>query len=143
MGTALALSESVTSMSDKARAYRIPSETVDGMDVLAVEAATRRAADAVRRGEGPQFVEFHTYRFRAHSMSDPDLYRSKEEIEQWKQRDPIALFIGRLHENGQLSDEIQRGIDDRVSSAIDEAVSFAESSPWEPVEDLLKYVMTD
>jgi pyruvate dehydrogenase E1 component alpha subunit len=143
MGTALELSETVTCMADKARSYRIPAETVDGMDVLAVEAATRKAADAVRRGDGPQFVEFQTYRFRAHSMSDPDLYRTKEEIERWKQRDPIATFTARLRADGQLSEEDSRRIEGRVAIAIDEAVRFADSSPWEPLDDLLKFVMTD
>jgi pyruvate dehydrogenase E1 component alpha subunit len=143
MGTALELSESVTSMSDKASSYRVPAETVDGMDVVAVNTATQRAADAVRRGEGPRFIEFLTYRFRAHSMADPDLYRPKEEIERWKLRDPVTTFIVRLQESGKLSDEELADIERRVAGIIDEAVEFAESSPWEPVEDLLKYVMTD
>jgi pyruvate dehydrogenase E1 component alpha subunit len=143
MGTALQLSETVTCMADKARSYRIPAETVDGMDVLAVEAATKQAAAAVRRGEGPRFVEFQTYRFRAHSMSDPDLYRPKEEIERWKQRDPISNFVDRLQANEQLPDEELRAIEGRVAAALDEAVSFAESSPWEPLEELRKFVMTD
>jgi pyruvate dehydrogenase E1 component alpha subunit len=143
MGTALELSETVTCMADKARSYRISAATVDGMDVLAVESATQRAAGAVRRGEGPQFVEFETYRFRAHSMSDPDLYRTKEEVERWKLRDPIANFTARLQAEGQLTDEELREIEGRVAAAIDEAVGFAESSAWEPLEDLLKFVVTD
>jgi pyruvate dehydrogenase E1 component alpha subunit len=77
MGTAIERSESETSIAEKATSYRVPAETVDGMDVLAVEAATRRAVDAVRTGKGPHFVEFATYRFRAHSMADPELYRDK------------------------------------------------------------------
>jgi TPP-dependent pyruvate/acetoin dehydrogenase alpha subunit len=141
MGTALELSESVTCIADKARSYRVSAETVDGMDVLAVEAATQKAADAVRRGNGPQFVEFQTYRFRAHSMSDPDLYRTREEIERWKQRDPIADFTRQLQAEGLSEDEL-RAVEGRVAAAIDEAVSFAESSPWEPLEDLHKFVMT-
>jgi TPP-dependent pyruvate/acetoin dehydrogenase alpha subunit len=143
MGTAVELSETVTSMAEKARAYRLPAETVDGMDVLAVESATRRAADAVRGGEGPQFVEFETYRFRAHSMADPDLYRSKDEIERWKLRDPIAGLRSRLEAAGLLSGEDAETIEQRVAAVIDDAVAFAETSPWEPVEDLLKYLVTD
>jgi TPP-dependent pyruvate/acetoin dehydrogenase alpha subunit len=130
-------------MADKARSYRIPAETVDGMDVLAVEAATQQAADAVRRGDGPRFVEFQTYRCRAHSMSDPDLYRPKEEIEHWKQRDPVSNFVDCLQANDQLSIEEQRAIEGRVAVAVDEAVSFADSSAWEPLEDLRTFVMTD
>jgi pyruvate dehydrogenase E1 component alpha subunit len=143
MGTAVERSETVTCMADKARAYRVPAETVDGMDVLAVESATLRAAEAARRGEGPQFVEFQTYRFRAHSMSDPDLYRSKDEIERWKLRDPIAGLRTRLEAAGLLSGDDLTAIETRVAGIIDEAVAFAESSQWEPVEDLLKYVVTD
>jgi TPP-dependent pyruvate/acetoin dehydrogenase alpha subunit len=143
MGTAVELSETVTCMADKARAYRVPAETIEGMDVLAVESATLRAAEAVRRGEGPRFVEFQTYRFRAHSMSDPDLYRSKDEIERWKLRDPITGFRTHLEAAGLLSGDDLTTIETRVAGIIDEAVAFAESSPWEPVEDLLKYVMTE
>jgi pyruvate dehydrogenase E1 component alpha subunit len=76
-------------------------------------------------------------------MADPDLYRPKEEIERWKLRDPVTTFIVRLQESGKLSDEELADIERRVAGIIDEAVEFAESSPWEPVEDLLKYVMTD
>ena len=89
MGTALSRSESETDVALKAAGYRVPAWPVDGMDVLAVEAAARRAAAAVRAGEGPHFLEMRTYRFRSHSMYDPDRYRDKAEIEQWKQRDPI------------------------------------------------------
>jgi pyruvate dehydrogenase E1 component alpha subunit len=143
MGTALDLSESVTCIADKAGAYGLPAQTVDGMDVLAVQAATQEAADAVRSGAGPRFVEFCTYRFRAHSMADPDLYRPKEEIENWKQRDPITTLVSYLRGGDQISDEELGDIEARVATTIDEAVSFAESSPWEPTEDLLKYLTTD
>ena len=91
-------------MRARAASYGVPAEAVDGMDVLAVEDAVRRAAEAVRSGDGPHFVEFKTYRFRAHSMADPDLYRTKEEIERWKERDPIDLFVAPLREQGLLDD---------------------------------------
>jgi TPP-dependent pyruvate/acetoin dehydrogenase alpha subunit len=80
----------------------VPSDVVDGMDVLAVEAATRRAAERVRRDEGPFLLELRTYRFRAHSTADPELYRTKEEVARWKERDPIGLFTARLHAAGVL-----------------------------------------
>ncbi|HTT10377.1 MAG TPA: pyruvate dehydrogenase (acetyl-transferring) E1 component subunit alpha, partial [Burkholderiaceae bacterium] len=92
MGTALSRHQSQTDIRRKAAAYDIPADAVDGMDVVAVEAATRRAAQSVRSGAGPYLLEARTYRFRAHSMYDPELYRAKEEVELWKARDPILTF---------------------------------------------------
>jgi pyruvate dehydrogenase E1 component alpha subunit len=140
MGTALQRSESQTDLCVKARAYLVPAESVDGMDVLATEAATQRAAASVRRGEGPQFLEFKTYRFRAHSIADPQLYRTKEEVERWKERDPIATFERRLRAWGSLTDADRQAIEAAVAAEVEDAVAFAEAGPWEPVEDLTKYV---
>jgi pyruvate dehydrogenase E1 component alpha subunit len=140
MGTALKLSEAQTDVALKARAYTLPAETVDGMDVLATEAATREAAERVRRGEGPRLLEFRTYRFRGHSMADPQLYRAKDEIEQWKVSDPISLFEARLRDWDLLADADRERIEADVAAAVDAAVAFAEAGPWEPVEDLTKYV---
>jgi pyruvate dehydrogenase E1 component alpha subunit len=142
MGTALARHQSQTDIALKAKAYNLPAKTVDGMDVLAVESATRKAAETVRRGGGPSFLEFRTYRFRAHSMYDPELYRSKQEIEQWKERDPIRLFETHLRTSHQLSDGDLAKIEVDIGRDIDEAVAFAEASSWEPVEDLTKDVYT-
>ena len=105
MGTALSRSESETDLALKVASYAVPAWHVDGMDVVAVEQATRRAADAVRAGVGPYYLEYQTYRFRAHSMFDPELYREKAEVEEWKKRDPIATFAGRLRSAEMLSDE--------------------------------------
>jgi len=140
MGTALARHQSQTDVRLKAAAYSLSADAVDGMDVLAVESATRRAAEAVRRGEGPYLLEIRTYRFRAHSMADPELYRTKEEVEQWRTRDPIATFTVRLGEWGLLSDADLAAIETAVSAEIEAAVAVAEAGPWEPVEDLLKDV---
>ena len=104
MGTALARHQAQTDISAKAAPYGLAASAVDGMDVLAVEAAAKQAADFVRGGNGPYLLELRTYRFRAHSMADPDLYRSKEEIEEWKKRDPLALFEARLRAWGLLDD---------------------------------------
>ncbi|MGZ6071888.1 MAG: pyruvate dehydrogenase (acetyl-transferring) E1 component subunit alpha [Myxococcaceae bacterium] len=142
MGTALDRSESEPDIHLHALSYRIPAEAVDGMDVLAVEDAARRAADAVRRGSGPRFVEFHTYRFRAHSMADPDLYRSKAEVEEWKRtRDPIDLFTARLAEAGVMEEGDRPTLEARVEAELGEAVAFAEAGEWEPVEDLERFVL--
>jgi pyruvate dehydrogenase E1 component alpha subunit len=142
MGTALARHQSQTDIRRKAEGYDLPAEAVEGMDVLAVEAATRRAAEAVRRGEGPYLLEIRTYRFRAHSMADPELYRTKEEVEQWRTRDPIATFTVRLREWGLLSAADLAAIETAVSAEIEAAVAVAEAGPWEPVEDLLRDVYT-
>lgn len=142
MGTLLERSESQTDICAKARSYNVPAEAVDGMDVLAVEAAVARAAAAVRGGQGPQFLELQTYRFRAHSMSDPELYRSKEEVAAWRERDPIATFAARLRAWNLAADTDFETIESLVTKAIDEAVAEAEAGEWEPVEDLTKYLMS-
>ena len=140
MGTALIRHQAQTDISLKAGSYGLASSAADGMDVLAVEAAAREAADYVRSGNGPFLVEFRTYRFRAHSMADPDLYRTKEEVEEWKKRDPILLFQSRLCEWGLLTQSDLAQLETEISAEIDEAVRFAETSPFEPAEDLLKDV---
>jgi pyruvate dehydrogenase E1 component alpha subunit len=137
MGTALTRHQAQPDISRKAAAYGLPSEAADGMDVLAVEAAAKRAAEFVRAGNGPFLLELRTYRFRAHSMADPDLYRTKEEIEQWKKRDPILLFQTRLEEWGLLEESDKARIESETGAEIEAAVQFAESSPGEPVEKLL------
>jgi len=126
----------------RAESYGISAEAVDGMDVLAVEAAARRASAAVRRTGSPRFLELRTYRFRAHSMADPDLYRTKEEIEHWKQRDPIALFEGRLREAKLLADAELAAVEAEIAAELEDAVAVAEAGPWEPVEDLTNDVYT-
>jgi pyruvate dehydrogenase E1 component alpha subunit len=142
MGTALARHQAQPDLARKAESAGLCAEAVDGMDVLAVEAATRRVADAVRGGFGPHFVELQTYRFRAHSMYDPELYRSKDEVERWKTRDPIGTFVTRLRGWQLLSDADLAALEAAVAAEIDEAVRVAEEGPWEPVEDLTRDVYT-
>lgn len=142
MGTALALSESETDIHAKAAAYRIPSESVDGMDVVAVEAAASRAAAAIRAGAGPQFLECRTYRFRAHSMFDPQLYRSKEEVEAWKKKGPIVRYEAWLRETGTLHDADLQAIEREIAGEVDAAVAFAEAGTWEPIASLTRDVYT-
>jgi pyruvate dehydrogenase E1 component subunit alpha len=140
MGTALPRHQSQTDIRRKADAYGLPADAADGMDVLAVESAARRAAESVRRGGGPFLLELRTYRFRAHSMADPELYRTKQEVEEWKARDPIALFVARLRESGLMAEPDLVEIEARVAALVDEAVRFADAGPWEPVEDLTRHV---
>jgi pyruvate dehydrogenase E1 component alpha subunit/2-oxoisovalerate dehydrogenase E1 component len=140
MGTAIERHQAQLDLPLKARGYAVASESVDGMDVLAVEAAARRAADHVRAGKGPFLLEAKTYRFRAHSAYDPELYRSKEEVERWKKRDPIPALENVLREAGLLEARDVEVIERDAAKEIEEAIAFADSSPWEPVEDLLRDV---
>ena len=142
MGTALARSESQTDLCAKAAAFGVPAEKVDGMDVTAVHEAAKIAAAHVRSGQGPYFLEIQTYRYRAHSMFDPDLYREKAEIEEWKKRGPIHSFSQRLKAQGMLSEEQFLAIDARVGEEVAAAVAYAEAGTWEPAENLLKDVYT-
>jgi pyruvate dehydrogenase E1 component alpha subunit len=143
MGTALNVTLSETDITRKAKGYRIPSLAVDGMDVLAVEDAARQAAAEVRNLQGPRLLELRTYRFRGHSMADPELYREKGEVEEWKKRDPILSFQRWLLDRELLSDEDLQSIEAGIAAEIDDAVNFAEESPWEPVEDVTKDVSTE
>ena len=140
MGTALARSEAETDLSLKAAGYELPAWPVDGMDVLAVEEASRRAVTAVRAGGGPIFLELRTYRFRAHSMYDPELYRERAEVERWKERDPIPLHTSRLRAQGLLEDEALAKIESDVAEEIASAVAFAEAGSLEPVSELTRFV---
>ncbi len=142
MGTALENSESQTDLCAKAASYRMPTIKVDGMDVVAVHEATRQAQARGRAGEGPLFIEYQTYRFRAHSMFDAELYRSKAEVEEWKTRGPIHTFTARLKQEGKLSEEEFLALDAQVNTEVAAAVAFAEAGTWEPVEHMLADVYT-
>jgi len=142
MGTRLERAQSQIDLALKARSYQMPAEAVDGMDVIAVEAATTRVAEAVRGGEGPAFLELRTYRFRAHSMFDAELYRDKAEVETWKKRDPIPALMARLEDRGLTTPEVVASLERSVSDEVERAVQFAEAGTWEPVADLLKDVYT-
>jgi TPP-dependent pyruvate/acetoin dehydrogenase alpha subunit len=142
MGTRIERALSSTDLTSKARTYGMTAEAVDGMDVGAVEAAARRAVDAVRAGSGPFFLECQTYRFRAHSMFDAELYRDKAEVEEWKKRDPIALVRGRLEAAGVLADDAFAAVAAAVEQEVAQAVAFAESGTWEPVDELTRDVYT-
>jgi pyruvate dehydrogenase E1 component alpha subunit len=140
MGTALERSESQTDLCVKAAAFGMATLKVDGMDVVAVHEAADNACAHVRGGKGPIFVELQTYRFRAHSMFDAELYREKSEVERWKTRGPIHTFSARLKAQGELTEEEFLALDRAVMEEVREAVAFADAGAWEPVEDLLKDV---
>lgn len=143
MGTALARSESETDIAAKARSYRIDAASVDGMDVFAVEAAVRSAAEKVRGGAGPALLELRTYRFRAHSMFDAQQYREKAEIEAWQKKGPIITLTTRLKSAGLLAEEDYQRLEREARDEVERAVTFAESSEWEPVGDLERHVYAE
>jgi len=143
MGTALARSESQIDLCVKAAAFGVPTRKADGMDVVAVHEAAIEAAAHVRRGAGPFFVEFQTYRYRAHSMYDPDLHRDKAEVEAWKTRGPIHNLSNRLKAEGRLTEEQFLAIDAEAVREVEAAVAFAEAGTWEPVADLGRDVHTE
>ena len=142
MGTPLARSESQTDLALKAANYEVASWAVDGMDVVAVEDAVRQAVEIVRGGR-PCFLELRTYRFRAHSMYDPDLYRTKDEITHWMERDPITLFADSCIADGTFTQADLDAIEIEVAREIDDAVAFAEAGTLEPVEELSRFTYAE
>ena len=140
MGTALNVHSAVTEMAEKTSAYDIPSERVDGMDIMAVYEAAERAATHCRSGNGPYMLELMTYRFRGHSMADPVRYREKEEVEEWMHRDPIVLFRQRLLDEGALTAASAKKMEEEVQREIEEAVRFAEASPTPELDALFEHI---
>jgi pyruvate dehydrogenase E1 component alpha subunit len=143
MGTALARSESQIDIHLKAESYRVASTVVDGMDVVAVEAAARAAVADIRAGGGPHFLECRTYRFRAHSMFDAQLYRDKAEVEHWMKQGPIVRFTEWMRANGLLHEQDLAEIEARVAREVETSVAFAEAGQWEPVEQLTAFVVME
>src|SRR5512139_2080268 len=143
MGTAIERAQAHTDLALRAASYGIASWAVDGMDVVAVEDASRHAVDRIRNGGGPCFLELRTYRFRAHSMYDPDRYRDKAEIARWRQRDPVELLARSLTEQGELTTAELDAMTAEVHAEVDRAVEAAEAAPLEPVEDLTRFVYSE
>ena len=140
MGTALARSEAQTDLALRASGYGMPAWPVDGMDVEAVVDGTDRALATVRSGTGPAFLEFQTYRFRAHSMYDPELYRDKSEVVEWRERDPITILFDRMLADGEIDADGLAAIEAAVDIEIERAVEFADASPFEDVATLERHV---
>jgi pyruvate dehydrogenase E1 component alpha subunit len=145
MGTALDRHSAVTDLSKKAEGYGVPGSRCDGMDVLDVHACVGEAMRRAREDRQPQLVEAVTYRFRGHSMADPEEYRSKDEVEEWRKRDPINVFKGRMADAGMISDDDYEKLDEKAVAKIDEAVEFADNSPFPDLDSLYDdiYVLGD
>ena len=140
MGTALAKEHAQTDLALRASSYGMAAWAVDGMDVLAVEDAATRAVEEIRGGGAPVFLELRTYRFRAHSMYDPDRYRTKEEIASWRQHDPIPAFQQQMVAEGQLDDAELAALEEEITALLDRAIETADAAPQEPVADLTTFV---
>lgn len=140
MGTAIERSQAQLNLSKKAEAHNVNSQSVDGMNVFEVIEKTKEALNFIKRESRPYFLEFRTYRFRPHSMFDPELYRSKEEVIRWKEKDPINFLIDYMKKNNLLSQEAMPDLVKKVEDEMQEAISFAENSQDEPLEDLEKHL---
>jgi len=143
MGTALRFSHSVQEVEKKGAAYGVESAAVNGMDVLEVMKAAKTAVEYIRTTGKPYFLVCNTYRFRAHSMFDAELYREKSEVESWKERDPIPTLANALLKNGLITQTDIDKIEQSVKSEVQKAVDFAEEGTFEPLEDLTKYVYSN
>jgi pyruvate dehydrogenase E1 component alpha subunit/2-oxoisovalerate dehydrogenase E1 component len=142
MGTAIRYTQAVQDLASKGAGYGVLSSSVDGMDVLAVGEAARKATDYVRQGNGPYFLECRTYRFRPHSMFDTELYRTREEVTEWKKRDPIDSLSRRLKDY-LFNDQEMACLEREVAGEVEAAVVFAEAGTWEPIEELTRFVYSE
>jgi TPP-dependent pyruvate/acetoin dehydrogenase alpha subunit len=136
MGTALERHSAVTDLSQKSGGFGVPGTRCNGMDVLDVHASVREAMRKAREERRPQLVEAVTYRYRGHSMADPEEYRTKEEVEEWRRHDPILTFRSKLADEGVLSDEDAEKLDEQAVKTVDEAVEFADDSPFPELDSL-------
>jgi pyruvate dehydrogenase E1 component alpha subunit len=143
MGTAVDRASAVSSIAVKARGYDMPSERVDGMDVLKVHEASKKAIEGVRAGSGPFLLEFTTYRFRGHSMGDPERYRKQDEVKRWQENDPIGIFRKHLLENKLAGSKMLDEVDSKVMDEVEQAVQFAEASPEPTLQDLYQNIYAD
>ena len=143
MGTAVERASAVSSIAVKARGYEMPSERVEGMDVMKVYEAAKKAIETVRSGNGPFLLEVTTYRFRGHSMGDPERYRKQDEVKKWEESDPIGAYRKYLTENKVASAKALDELDAQVLEEVDRSVEFAETSPEPTMEDLYKNVYAD
>jgi len=143
MGTSIERTSKVTDIYPLADAYGMPGDSVDGMSCEEVHKAMDRAIRRAREGGGPTFLEIKTYRYRGHSMSDPAKYRTKEELEEYKEKDPINQVLKTIKENNFATDEQIEQINEKVKMEVDECVQFAEESPWPDDNELYKDIYSD
>ncbi|GAO45640.1 pyruvate dehydrogenase (acetyl-transferring) E1 component subunit alpha [Flavihumibacter petaseus] len=143
MGTSVERTSNVHDIYKLADAYEMPADSIDGMSPEAVHESIARAVKRAREGDGPTLIEIKTYRYKGHSISDPQKYRTKEEVEEYKGRDPIEMVRKTLIDNKFATAEEIQAIDKRVEAEVDESVKFAEESPWPSDDEVLKDIYVD
>jgi pyruvate dehydrogenase E1 component alpha subunit len=143
MGTAVERASAVSEIRQKAEGYSIPNDRVDGMDIMAVREAAQAAFERIRRGEGPYFLEVITYRYRGHSMGDPERYRKSDEVKEWQEHDPIGIYRRYLVDQKIASDDDLNNVDSQVVLEVQQAVEFAEMSPEPAPEALFENVYVE
>lgn len=143
MGTSVERTSNVHDIYKLADAYEMPADSVDGMSAEAVHDAVARAVKRARQGDGPTLLEVKTYRYKGHSISDPQKYRTKEEVDEYKQRDPITLVLDTILSKKYATQEEIDAINKRVSDTVTESVKFAEESPWPDNSEVLKDIYID
>lgn len=143
MGTAVDRASAVSEIRQKAEGYGMKSERADGMDVLAVRAASERIIEEIRNGSGPQLLEIMTYRFRGHSMGDPERYRKVDEVHKWQEEDPIGIYRKQIIDKGIASEEELDAQDEKALAEVQDAVQFAEASPEPGPEELYQHIYVE
>ncbi len=143
MGTSIERTSNVIDIYKLADAYEMPSDKIDGMTAEAVHEGVARAVKRARAGEGPTLLEMKTYRYKGHSVSDPQKYRSKDEVEEYKDQDPITKVTKTILENKYATEAELKAIDDKITAIVDGSVKFAEESPWPDDSEVLKDVYID
>jgi len=143
MGTSIERTSNVIDIYKLADAYEMPADQIDGMTAESVHEGVARAVKRAREGGGPTLIEMKTYRYKGHSISDPQKYRSKDEVDEYKAKDPITICLDTIKQNKYATDEEIKAIDDRIAAIVEESVKFAEESPWPDDSELLKDVMID
>ena len=143
MGTAVDRASAVSEMRQKAEGYGIPNNCVDGMNPLYVREVSEKAIELIRSGNGPYFLEVETYRFRGHSMGDPERYRQQEEVKKWQENDPIGIYRNILLNENIASESELDLLDTKVDEEVREAIQFAENSPEPQPEELFKDIYVE
>ena len=143
MGTSVERTSNVIDIYTLADAYDMPADNADGMSAEAVHEAISRAVKRAREGDGPTLLEMKTYRYKGHSISDPQKYRTKEEVEEYKTKDPIDMIRQTILENKFATEEELAAIDKNINEKVEASVQFAEESPWPDDSELLKDVYAD
>jgi len=143
MGTSVERTSNVVDIYKLADAYEMPGDSVDGMSAEAVHEAVSRAVKRAREGGGPTLLELKTYRYKGHSISDPQKYRTKDEVEEYRQRDPIQQVLNTILQNKFATQQEIDTINKRVNDTVNESVKFAEESPWPADDEVLKDIVLE